>query len=129
MLGKLTSKWQDERCDSTRFAWLHPNLETENPGGGQGPPTSFPLPPTTREDLRLDGYLDALYIYKHSCLLLDSNPVPTARQSASLTNIPVGLVMFSYGDGHFQQNYELGHRALTVSEKHQLSSSLARSNS
>ncbi|GFS87378.1 uncharacterized protein TNCV_422491 [Trichonephila clavipes] len=76
--------------------WLHPNLEGENPGGGQGPPTSLPFPPTTREDLRLDGYLagpyaaKALYIYKHPCLLQDSNPAPTAPQSASLTTIPWG---------------------------------------
>ncbi|GFW90868.1 uncharacterized protein TNCV_2418611 [Trichonephila clavipes] len=73
-----------------------PNLEGENPGGGQGPPMSLPLQPTTREDLRLDGYLEyphaakALYIYKHPCFLRDSNPVPTASQSVSLTTIPVG---------------------------------------
>ncbi|GFW69435.1 uncharacterized protein TNCV_487841 [Trichonephila clavipes] len=54
--------------------------------GGQRPPTSLPLPPTSREDLRLDGHLEyphatqALYIYKHPCLLRDSNPVPTAQQ-------------------------------------------------
>ncbi|GFT03035.1 putative mariner transposase [Trichonephila clavipes] len=42
------------------------------------------LPPAPREDLRLDGYfeylhaLKALYIYKHPCLLRDSNPAPTA---------------------------------------------------
>ncbi|GFW74491.1 uncharacterized protein TNCV_2413901 [Trichonephila clavipes] len=68
----------------------------EHSGGGQRPPTSPPLPPRSREDLRLDGYLEypyatkALYIYKHSCLLWDSNPVPTAQQSASLTTIPDG---------------------------------------
>ncbi|GFU52965.1 hypothetical protein TNCV_1142571 [Trichonephila clavipes] len=43
---------------TARFVLFHPNLEGENPGGGQGPPTSLPLPPTTREDLRLDGYLE-----------------------------------------------------------------------
>ncbi|GFV38263.1 uncharacterized protein TNCV_1723441, partial [Trichonephila clavipes] len=32
----------------------------------------------------------ALYIYKHSCLLRDSNPEPTAQQSASLTTISDG---------------------------------------
>ncbi|GFS95113.1 uncharacterized protein TNCV_2704681 [Trichonephila clavipes] len=42
---------------------------------------------TSREDLLLDGYLEcphatkALYIYKHPCLLWDSNPDPTAQQS------------------------------------------------
>ncbi|GFU42542.1 uncharacterized protein TNCV_4556581 [Trichonephila clavipes] len=34
-----------------------PNLEGEHPGGAQGPPTSLPLSPTSREDLRLDSYL------------------------------------------------------------------------
>ncbi|GFU19968.1 hypothetical protein TNCV_2705971 [Trichonephila clavipes] len=32
----------------------------------------------------------ALYIYKHPCLVRDSNPVPAAPQSASPTTIPVG---------------------------------------
>ncbi|GFW19945.1 hypothetical protein TNCV_866511 [Trichonephila clavipes] len=38
------------------LARLHPNFEGEYPGG-QGPPTSLPLPPTSRENLRLDGCL------------------------------------------------------------------------
>ncbi|GFY16801.1 uncharacterized protein TNCV_4338021 [Trichonephila clavipes] len=65
----------------------------------QGPPTSFPRPPTSREDLRLDGYLKylhtakALYFYKHQCLRQDSNPGPTAQQSASLTTIPDGRLI------------------------------------
>ncbi|GFW64064.1 hypothetical protein TNCV_707691 [Trichonephila clavipes] len=33
---------------------------------------------------------EALYIYKHPCLIWDSNPGPTAQQSASLTTIPDG---------------------------------------
>ncbi|GFV61311.1 hypothetical protein TNCV_4103691 [Trichonephila clavipes] len=33
----------------------------------------------------------SLYIYKHPCLLGDSNPGPTTQQSASLTTIPNGL--------------------------------------
>ncbi|GFT25405.1 hypothetical protein TNCV_182321 [Trichonephila clavipes] len=47
-------------------------------------------------NFRIDGYLEyqhaakALYIYKHPCLLRDSNPSPTAQQSASLTAIPDG---------------------------------------
>ncbi|GFU93370.1 hypothetical protein TNCV_1861001 [Trichonephila clavipes] len=51
----------------------------ENPiGERQGSPTSL-LTSTTREDLRLDGYLEyhhaakALWIYKHACLPRDSN--------------------------------------------------------
>ncbi|GFX73925.1 uncharacterized protein TNCV_397361 [Trichonephila clavipes] len=84
------AKLLQSRSSSRRVA------EEENPGGGQGPPTSVPLPPTTREDLRLDGYLEyphaakALCIYKHPCLLRDSIPVPTAPQSASLTTLPDG---------------------------------------
>ncbi|GFW77985.1 transposable element Tcb2 transposase [Trichonephila clavipes] len=68
----------------------------ENPGSSQGPPNSLLIPPTTREDLRVDDYLEyshtakAPYIYKHPCLLRDSNPVPTAPHSASLTTKPVG---------------------------------------
>ncbi|GFU64937.1 uncharacterized protein TNCV_785881 [Trichonephila clavipes] len=67
----------------------------EHPGSGQRPP----LLPTTRKDLWLDGYLEyphaakALYIYKHPCLLRDSNQAPTAPQSASLTTIPVGRLV------------------------------------
>ncbi|GFS53993.1 uncharacterized protein TNCV_3762061 [Trichonephila clavipes] len=59
----------------------------------------LPLPPTTREDLWLDGYLEyphatkALHIYKHPCLLRDSNPVPTAPQSASLTTLSIGRLI------------------------------------
>ncbi|GFX79210.1 uncharacterized protein TNCV_4747941 [Trichonephila clavipes] len=64
--------------------------------GGQGPPTCLPFPPTSREDLRLDGYLEnpqavkALYIYKHLCLLRDLNRGSKAQQSVSLTTIPDG---------------------------------------
>ncbi|GFT83477.1 uncharacterized protein TNCV_232391 [Trichonephila clavipes] len=85
---------------TVRFCLVHPNLKEENPTGGQGPHTSLHLPPTIREDLRLDGHLEylhaakTLYIYKHSCLLRDSNPVPTAPQLASLTTIPVGRLDF-----------------------------------
>ncbi|GFX87075.1 HTH_Tnp_Tc3_2 domain-containing protein [Trichonephila clavipes] len=70
--------------------------EGENPGRGQGPPTSLPLPGTPREDLQLFGYLEyphaakSIYIYKHPRLLRDSNPVPTAPQSASINTTPVG---------------------------------------
>ncbi|GFW36513.1 uncharacterized protein TNCV_1344741 [Trichonephila clavipes] len=70
--------------------------EGEYPGGGQRPPISLPFPPTSREDLRLDGDLKyphaatALYIYKDPCHLRDSNPVPAAQQSVSLTTIPDG---------------------------------------
>ncbi|GFW28443.1 hypothetical protein TNCV_4641081 [Trichonephila clavipes] len=39
------------------FPW-NPNFEDEYPGGGNGLPSSLPLPPILREDLRLDGYLE-----------------------------------------------------------------------
>ncbi|GFW26231.1 uncharacterized protein TNCV_4422781 [Trichonephila clavipes] len=78
------------------MAQNHPNLEGEQSGGGQRYLTSLSYPPTLREDLWLDSYLayphatQALYIYKHPCLLRGLNPVPTAQQSASLTTIPDG---------------------------------------
>ncbi|GFY24378.1 uncharacterized protein TNCV_1014261 [Trichonephila clavipes] len=65
--------------------------------------SSLPLPPTSREDLRVDDYLEylhaakALYIYKHPCLFRDSNPVPTAQQSASLTTIPDAVAQGASG--------------------------------
>ncbi|GFW37521.1 hypothetical protein TNCV_861281 [Trichonephila clavipes] len=72
---------------------FYPNFEGEQSRSGQGSPTSLPLPPTSQEDLRLDGYLEyphatqALYIYKHPCPP-DSIPGPTAQhQSSSLTTI------------------------------------------
>ncbi|GFW52246.1 hypothetical protein TNCV_2426931 [Trichonephila clavipes] len=43
-----------------------------------------------RRLLRVHPAEKALYIYKHPCLLPDSNPGPTAPQSASPTTIPVG---------------------------------------
>ncbi|GFV29331.1 DDE_3 domain-containing protein [Trichonephila clavipes] len=38
------------------LARFHLSLEGEHPGGSQGTPTSLSLPPTSREDLRLEGY-------------------------------------------------------------------------
>ncbi|GFX28463.1 uncharacterized protein TNCV_1152721 [Trichonephila clavipes] len=77
--------------DSTILLGFTPILRENTLGCGQGPPTS--LPPTSRKDLRLDGYLEyphaakAPYIYKHPCLLRDSKPDPTPPLSASLTTI------------------------------------------
>ncbi|GFV26677.1 uncharacterized protein TNCV_4059971 [Trichonephila clavipes] len=81
---------------TVRFGSVPPQFRGRTLWGGQRPPASLLLPPTSRDDLRLDGYLEyppamkALYIYKHPCLLRDSNPVPTVQQSASLTTIPDG---------------------------------------
>ncbi|GFT09916.1 hypothetical protein TNCV_1113921 [Trichonephila clavipes] len=59
--------------------------------GWSGPPISLPLPPTSRDDLQLNGYSDYPLVAKaHPCLLRDSNPGPTVRQSAPLTTIQDG---------------------------------------
>ncbi|GFS89632.1 uncharacterized protein TNCV_3786971 [Trichonephila clavipes] len=43
---------------------FHPNFEGEHGRGSQEPLTSLPLPPTSREDLRLDGYLEYFHATK-----------------------------------------------------------------
>ncbi|GFW85723.1 hypothetical protein TNCV_853721 [Trichonephila clavipes] len=81
-------------------ALFHPNFEGEHPGGGSR--ASHPMPPTLREDLQLDGCLEylpaakALYIYKHPCLLRDSNPGLTAQQPASQTSTSHGQLDLDY---------------------------------
>ncbi|GFW78077.1 hypothetical protein TNCV_135471 [Trichonephila clavipes] len=61
------------------LARIHPNFEGESLEGGQGPLTSLPIPPTSREDFRLNGCLiyhhaaKALNIHKHPCILRVSN--------------------------------------------------------
>ncbi|GFW35840.1 hypothetical protein TNCV_1926711 [Trichonephila clavipes] len=64
------------------FARFHPNLEGEKPGGGQGLPTSLPLPPTTREGLRLDGYLDYPHAAKHYTFTQTSMSSPGFKPSS-----------------------------------------------
>ncbi|GFU40682.1 uncharacterized protein TNCV_3230561 [Trichonephila clavipes] len=87
---------------TVRFCSILPQFRGRKPWGWPGPPPSLPVLPTPREDLRLDSYLKyshaakALYIYKHPCLLRDSNPVPTAPQSASLTTVPVWRFFYLY---------------------------------
>ncbi|GFV57023.1 uncharacterized protein TNCV_2931461 [Trichonephila clavipes] len=81
---------------TVRFCSVPTQFRVRKAWGSQGHPTTLPFPQTSREDLGIDGYLEyphaakALYIYKHPCLLWDSNPGPTAPQSASLTSILVG---------------------------------------
>ncbi|GFS55643.1 hypothetical protein TNCV_131591 [Trichonephila clavipes] len=89
---------RDESCQSLRqvgFLYSTPILRENTQGWPEAthlsPPSTnhtrglaarrlFIVPPATK----------ALYIYKHPCLLRDSNPGPTAQQSASLTTIPDG---------------------------------------
>ncbi|GFU92716.1 hypothetical protein TNCV_2892251 [Trichonephila clavipes] len=60
---------------TVRFvARFHSNFKGELPGVGQVPPNSLSLPPTSREDLRLDSYLEyphtakALYTHLQTCM-------------------------------------------------------------
>ncbi|GFV12809.1 hypothetical protein TNCV_4476341 [Trichonephila clavipes] len=48
-VGRSIEHHTGEKHDLDRF---HPNFE-----GGSGSPTSHPLPPTTRDNLRINGYL------------------------------------------------------------------------
>ncbi|GFX47205.1 hypothetical protein TNCV_2747811 [Trichonephila clavipes] len=70
-VSTLRSTPNRSQYDLARF---HPNFEEEHPVGVQGPPTCLTLPPSSREDLRIDGYLEypyalkALYIYKHTSM-------------------------------------------------------------
>ncbi|GFS83283.1 hypothetical protein TNCV_600291 [Trichonephila clavipes] len=73
-----------------RFSSFSPRFRGRTPWGGQGSPTTFPLPPNSREDLRLDSYLKyphagkALYIYKHPCPpVLEPRPNGTAVSVAN----------------------------------------------
>ncbi|GFV67967.1 transposable element Tcb1 transposase [Trichonephila clavipes] len=59
-----------------------------------------------RRLFRVPPVVKALYIYKHPCLLRDSNPGPTAFQLASLTTIPDGEPLLSgdrNGRGFFRR--------------------------
>ncbi|GFT26410.1 dynein heavy chain 17, axonemal [Trichonephila clavipes] len=88
---------------TVNLAQFHPNFEGEHPGGGSrashlsSPSTNLARRLAARRLFRLlNGYLEyphaenAPYIYKHPCLLQDSNPGPTTQQSASLITIPDG---------------------------------------
>ncbi|GFX99781.1 hypothetical protein TNCV_258201 [Trichonephila clavipes] len=76
--------------------------ENKHPGGGQGPATSLLLPPTSREDMLLDGYLEyphvarALFKHLQTCLHRDSNQSPTVQQSISFkSRLSFGQKCFS----------------------------------
>ncbi|GFV80200.1 hypothetical protein TNCV_1477621 [Trichonephila clavipes] len=52
--------------DRTILARFHPNLEGEHSEGVQRPPAFLSYPPTSREDLQLDGHLE----YPHAAQAL-----------------------------------------------------------
>ncbi|GFW68419.1 transposable element Tc3 transposase [Trichonephila clavipes] len=85
--------------DSTNLLGSTPILRKNIPELFRGLP-SLSLPPILRKDLQLDGFLEypyaanTLYIYKHPCRLLDSNPCPMTPQPASLTFIPDGQLTY-----------------------------------
>ncbi|GFS58943.1 uncharacterized protein TNCV_68701 [Trichonephila clavipes] len=91
----VSCNFEHHAGDSTIGLGSKPNLGRTF-GGGQRPPTSLPLPPTSREDLQLDGYSEypnaakALYMYKHPGFLQDLNPSLRTQQSALLTTMPNG---------------------------------------
>ncbi|GFT20560.1 hypothetical protein TNCV_2183941 [Trichonephila clavipes] len=71
---------------TVRFSSVSPQFRGRTPWGDQKPPNFLFLSPTSREDLHFDNYLEnshaakALFIYKHPCLLRDSNSGPNAQQ-------------------------------------------------
>ncbi|GFW55200.1 hypothetical protein TNCV_115861 [Trichonephila clavipes] len=85
-----------------RFARFPLQSKGRTPWGWKADPTSLPLPPTSRNDLRLDGCLEyshsvkALFIFKHPSLLRVSNPGPTEQQLASLTTIRDERLYYQY---------------------------------
>ncbi|GFV18040.1 hypothetical protein TNCV_168441 [Trichonephila clavipes] len=58
MTLKFKSICSFERHLTVRFDSIPPQFCWRTPWGGQGPPTCLPLPSTSREVLRLDGYLE-----------------------------------------------------------------------
>ncbi|GFX38144.1 hypothetical protein TNCV_3837431 [Trichonephila clavipes] len=55
-------------------------VEGKHPGGGHGPSTNLKRGLAARWLFRAPPCRRTLYIYKHPCLLRDSNPIPTAQQ-------------------------------------------------
>ncbi|GFY17571.1 uncharacterized protein TNCV_3519261 [Trichonephila clavipes] len=87
--------------------------EGEHPAGGSG---SYKLSSSStiltrtlvaRWIFRVPHSPKALYIKKHPCLLRDSNPGPTAQQSASLTTIPDGRHILGGVDWDFYVLWKL----------------------
>ncbi|GFW46118.1 hypothetical protein TNCV_3277351 [Trichonephila clavipes] len=84
---------------------FHFSFEGEHPKSAQGLPSSLPLPPTSREGLKLNGYLEhppaanpnaSTRHLQTSMLSTGFEPSPTAPQSASLTTMPDGRSNFIF---------------------------------
>ncbi|GFX99666.1 hypothetical protein TNCV_3053231 [Trichonephila clavipes] len=79
------------------FRLVSTSILREHPVGGQGLPNFLPF--HQPHERWLGGYLEfspavkAPYIYKHISLPRNSNPGPTAQQSASLTTIRDGWLL------------------------------------
>ncbi|GFX20510.1 hypothetical protein TNCV_3488671 [Trichonephila clavipes] len=71
---------------TVRFARFHTNFESEHPRGGQMPPNTFPLAPTSRGDLRLECFLEN----PHAVKARMSSPgfEPRSYGTAMLTTVP-----------------------------------------
>ncbi|GFY17050.1 transposable element Tcb1 transposase [Trichonephila clavipes] len=73
---RLSRSFDDHTGDRTNdLARFHPSFEGELPGGCKRPFTSFPLPPTSREDSRLDGY----FKYSHAVKMQESTTDRSGR--------------------------------------------------
>ncbi|GFU84396.1 hypothetical protein TNCV_4124001 [Trichonephila clavipes] len=71
---------------TVQFGSFPPQFCGRTLGDGQGPPTTLPLPPTTRENLRLNGYLE----YPHSTKALH---LQTSMSSPGFKPSPYGTTV------------------------------------
>ncbi|GFW68557.1 hypothetical protein TNCV_529121 [Trichonephila clavipes] len=97
---------------TVRFCSVPPQFRERKPWGWSGashlsfPSTNHTRGLAARRLFRVPHTAKALYIYKHPCLLRDSNPVPTATQPELLTTIPVGRHLYStLSDTKYHENY------------------------
>ncbi|GFW15115.1 hypothetical protein TNCV_172621 [Trichonephila clavipes] len=77
---------------TVRFCLVPPQFRRRKPWGCHlsSPSTNLTRGLSARRLFRVPHAAKALHFYEHACLLQDSNPVPTAPQSASLSTLPVG---------------------------------------
>ncbi|GFW75033.1 hypothetical protein TNCV_447411 [Trichonephila clavipes] len=96
---------------TVRFGSIPPQIMREDTlGSGQGGhSTSLSLPPTSRNNFRLDEYLEhphaaqALFIYKHPCLIRDSNP--GSSHSSSSEACKFGLLAIHQNDHQARRRF------------------------